>query len=176
LTKNGTTTADWITAFGTAFAAIGTIGAVVMALWQTRRQERYGLSIQGRILVTRKTNNPSKWESLVEFVATNTGRRPITIAEARMEFKSADGMMIGVMRTDKNPPRVTLAPGEQVLVAWDRDEIEQTRMGMNGEPFTHCEFVDSLGNVYSAPYPGWKMSRKNWRLERRYVPVRGVKP
>src|SRR5580693_845822 len=122
-----------------------------MALWQTRRQERYGLSIQGRILVTRKTNNPSKWESLVEFVATNTGRRPITIAEARMEFKSADGMMIGVMRTDKNPPRVTLAPGEQVLVAWDRDEIEQTRMGMNGGPLPIASLL-ILWETYTRPH------------------------
>jgi hypothetical protein len=80
--------------------------------------------------------------------------------------------MMGVMRADDEPERITLPAGEQVLVAWDRDEIEQTREEFNGSRFTHCEFIDSLGNIYSAPYPGMKITRKNWRLKREYVPVR----
>jgi hypothetical protein len=171
----GTSTAEWMTAVGTVFAAIGTVGAVIVALWQTRRQERYGLTVEGKTLAKRKADDPSKWDSRIEFVATNNGRRAVTIAEARLEFKSSDGLMVGVMRTDDNPERVTLQPAEQVVVAWDRDGIEATRSGMNGEPFTHCDFIDSLGNVYSAPYPGYRLSRKNWRLRRRYVSIRDPK-
>jgi hypothetical protein len=171
-----TTTAEWITAFGTGFAAVGTVGAVIVALWQTRRQERYGLAVEGKTLIKRDMHRPNKWDTRIEFVATNTGRRAITIAEARLEFKSADGIMVGVMRTDNEAERVTLGPGEQVVVAWDGDEIEATRKEMNGEPFMHCDFIDSLNNIYSAPYPGRRVSRKNWRLQRRYVMIRGLKP
>jgi len=38
-------TSDWITAFGSAFAAIGTVGAVIVALWQTRRRDKYKVHV-----------------------------------------------------------------------------------------------------------------------------------
>jgi hypothetical protein len=89
-----------------------------------------------------------------------------------MEFKAASGTMVGMMRVDKNEEPVTLGAGERVMVTWDRDEAEKTRTEFEGERFTHCEFVDSLNNRYSAPYPGMRMTRRNWRLRPKYVPVR----
>ena len=41
---------------------------------------------------------------------------------------------------------------------------------ITGGTVTHFEFVDSLGNAYSAPIPGIKATRRNWRLQKRYVP------
>jgi hypothetical protein len=39
-------TTNWITAIGSAFAAVGTVGAVAFALWQVRRQDRRKLKLR----------------------------------------------------------------------------------------------------------------------------------
>lgn len=44
--ESGLTTTDWISAVTTVFAAFGTIGAVVVALWQILRQGRRKVVVQ----------------------------------------------------------------------------------------------------------------------------------
>ena len=40
------TTAEWITAVATVFAAVGTVGAVIVALWQTTAHGKRTLAVQ----------------------------------------------------------------------------------------------------------------------------------
>ena len=80
--------------------------------------------------------------------------------------------MAAVMTEVNDEQPVTLNPGEQMTVTWDRNEVEQVRNSLDALPFTHCEFIDSLGNSYAAPYPGMRVTRRNWRLKRKYVSAR----
>jgi hypothetical protein len=162
------TTTDWITAIGSSFAAVGTVGAVIVALWQARAQERYGLQVSTRSLASIDLKGGGDHQVLIELIGVNHGRRPITINDAELGF-DVGPVRFSVGRADDNEFPITLRPGDRAVASWDKEKAERLRAEQGGEPFTHATFVDSFGNDYSAPVPGVTVSRRNWRLQRRYV-------
>lgn len=65
--SSGPSTTDWIIAVSGVFAAIGTVGAVIVALWQVLKQNKPSLHVrtiesdsQGRKLILLSTTN---WSS-----------------------------------------------------------------------------------------------------------------
>jgi hypothetical protein len=177
----GSTTADWITAVGTAFAAVGTVGAVVIALWQTRRRYRYDIHVTCGSGIT---GDPDIGD-LVTLTAVNLGERmaKLTMAYLRIDtggqivapfFIPGLGLQISVVASMENCdlPK-TLTPGESVQVQWRRPILESLREREGFTNYLYGFFTDQLGNVYSAPFPGMRAKRggKLWR-ETRYVPIK----
>jgi hypothetical protein len=74
----GPTTTDWITAIAAVFAAVGTVGAVVVALWQTRRQGRRKLVVRCSQAVIGDIENIN----VLTLRGTNDGPRPVKLTMA----------------------------------------------------------------------------------------------
>lgn len=158
---------DWITAISGVFAAIGTVGAVCVALWQTVGQERFGLQLSSDSFLKIDPEKGSR-TVLLQLTGVNSGRRPIKINEARLGLCVAPEIIFYVTPADGTDLPVILAPGDEVVAAWDKEVCDRVQEEPGGT-LTHFEFIDSLGNEYAAPIPGVKATRRNWRLQKRYV-------
>jgi len=176
----GSTTTDWITAVSTIFAAVGTVGAVVIALWQTMRRYRYDV----RVTCARGITGDPNIGDLVTLSAVNVGDRVVKLTMAYLHIDTGGravppffipglGLQISVAASMENCdlPK-TLTPGDSVQVQWRQPILDALR---EREGFTHYLyglFTDQLGNVYSAPFPGMKAKRGGmlWR-QKRYVPT-----
>jgi hypothetical protein len=69
---------DWITAIATVFAAVGTVGAVAVALWQIQRQGRRSLVVKCSLAVIADAQNIHT----IALRGTNNGARPIKLTMA----------------------------------------------------------------------------------------------
>jgi hypothetical protein len=163
----GSAATDWITAIGSVFAAVGTVGAVCVALWQTVGQERFGLHLTSESVAT--IGPEGDHTVLLRLTGVNLGRRPIKINQALFGLVVAPQVIIYLGRAAGTDLPATLAPGDAVAAAWDKEVCEREQEQQGGA-LTHFEFIDSLGNKYAAPIPGMKATRRNWRLQKRYVP------
>jgi hypothetical protein len=163
------TTADWIEAVAAVFAAIGTVGAVMVALWQTWRQGQRRMRVQCRLGVT-----PD--ERVVTLRGINEGAKAIEITMAYLSSDTGQTIIctfypgIG----DNLIGGKLVLEGQSVEVVWKLSLLGQTREqeGFKGYQFAH--FVDTLGNVYADTFPGTRRRhnlnlRWSWRPLRRSV-------
>jgi hypothetical protein len=166
-----TSDAEWITAAGTCAAAVATFCAVLVALWQTRRKQKVDISVTFS-WVAKVVHG--EWVRTVELKAMNDGDPPVLIQDALIEFHRPS--MHARIRAENGEFPLTLFSHDTFIAVWNYDKVEQIRKESHGEPYTHASFIDALGRTYSAPYPGVKLSRKNWRLKKRYVRETGGLP
>jgi hypothetical protein len=168
---------DWIIAVGTVIAAVGTVAAVSLALYEARRSERAHLHVVASFVIE-GVGGGRRGRSVIRLVGTNHGPAPIRIVDAHLAFKAASGTIIGVMRARGDLLAKVLNVGETVTAEWDEDVIELARTESNGEPYTHVSFIDAFGQEHSAPFPGMTEKRRGrWlrrvrRLPREFVPVK----
>lgn len=161
-------TTNWITAIGSAFAAVGTVGAVAFALWQVRRQDRRKLKLrvyesfemygppgaqQARIIVVPRGTSEARRSIRIEshFFLTDTG--------ARFPFPTNKGTMF---------PH-TIAEDETVEAAWTKENMDLLIRSAKLSALVACGFTDTLGNSYVTPYHS-KAVRKGWRRRKMYRP------
>lgn len=161
------TITDWITASATVFAAVGTVGAVVVALWQVLRQSKRNLIVKCSSAVT----GDPQFSRVIAVSGTNDGQRPIKLDMAYLQAE--DGRQIVGRFTpfsDKLP--AVLVDGESVTVFWSQDDLSEIaeRESVN---YLYAYFTDALGQVYSAPYPGVVVKRKGLRRRKVFVPPEG---
>ncbi|MHB1539395.1 MAG: hypothetical protein ACYCUM_14440 [Solirubrobacteraceae bacterium] len=172
-------TTDWITAIGSAFAAVGTVGAVVVALWQTRRRDAYKV----RVTCERVITGDEEIGDLVALKAVNVGERMVKLTMAYL--RADDGKTVIAPFFNPEAPHgawrasfqsevlpETLVDGDEVAVCWKRKTLGAT-LEKNGLKHYLCAyFTDPLGNTYEAPYPGVKVKRTGWPWRRRteYIP------
>lgn len=98
------------------FAAIGTVGAVIVALWQVGRQSRRSLTVKCTSAVT----GDPQFSRVVVLGGANDGQRPIKITGAFL--RAADGRQVFARFTpfsDQLP--ATLADGESVQMFWGQE-------------------------------------------------------
>ena len=132
------------------------MGAVCIALWQTKRQERFGLQLSSESVATIDPKGENT--VLLQLTGVNLGRRPIKINQALFGLTVAPEAVIYMKRADGSDLPVTLAPGDTVFAAWDQQACNRAEEQQGGT-FTHFELIDSLGNKYAAPIPGMKATR-----------------
>ncbi len=156
------TATDWITAFASVFAALGTVGAVIVALWQISRQSKRSLVVKCSSAVT----GDSQFSHVIAFRATNDGQRPIKLDMAYL--RADDGQQIFGRFTPFSDqlPKV-LVDGESVTVFWSQDVLREIAEN-EGVKYLYAYFTDALGQVYDAPYPGVVTKRKGLRRRRSY--------
>jgi hypothetical protein len=169
-----TTTADWITAIGSAFAAVGTVGAVIVALWQTKRRDGYKVHVTCRIGYT----GDAEIGNLVTLEATNTGERLVKLTMAYLlnnenktivaKFFRQDMQGLTLARSiEQGPLPASLVDGENIAVSWRHKTLTQIKEKEGFDHYVCAYFTDPLGNMYSAPYPGVKLKRRGWLWRRR---------
>ena len=138
---------DWTnyaTLAATVFAAVGTVAAVVVALWQTRRSVRKNATIRSRGFGTG-----------FEVVVGNEGPRSFTVES--ILFRRKDGR---VLRPDPVtvPLPKALADGEAVVLRYE---------GL--DQFNDVEKIivwDTVGVTWQRPfepYPRDRMASRAWR-------------
>lgn len=158
------TTTDWIIAIGTIVAAVGTVGAVSVALWQAFRQNRAKLRLQAVLRIDESGQH-------LRLVGTNRGPQPVKLNQARLTF-TVSGVPTGEMKPmagDELPD--LFGVGDTATAEWDFAGIDRVRKECNGDPFTHLAFVDALGREHRTPFPGMGLKWQWRRFRREYVPV-----
>jgi hypothetical protein len=160
-------TTDWITAIGSTFAAIGTVGAVMFALWQVRRQDTRRMRVQCVKSFRLTDNDPVV--STVALYATNIGRRTIRIVGVLLRFDDRTTFPWPQDAGDDFP--ILVDEGVTVTAEWDEDRLRVATKSAKAAAILSGSFLDGLGNTYSAPFPGVKVKRKGWpwRLRTEYV-------
>lgn len=168
---NDPNTAEWIMAVSGVFAAVGTVGAVIVALAQSRGQTRRSVTVDGSMAVTDLGLGPVH---MYVIRATNTGWRPVKIVSAAL--LSNDG------RTVVSPPiggigealPKVLADGESVEYFFDADKLERAKAENGFTAYRAAFFRDTLGNVYATAFPGatavrrWERAGLRFRRDTRY--------
>jgi hypothetical protein len=151
-------TTDWITAIGSAFAAVGTVGAVIVALWQSREKINLKLDCFYREV-------PNK-EALV-LVGGNTRRTPVNIVLAGLE--SASEFYDATYDNTEGDLPTILGHKETVRVEWTPEELRDLE-AKRGEPLWSASFLSEVDGAFNVKLPGGK-HKYGW-LGRRgvYVP------
>lgn len=149
---------DWITAIATVFAAVGTVGAVAVALWQIQRQGRRSLVVKCSLAVIADAQNIHT----IALRGTNNGARPIKLTMAYLMSQDGRQIVSPFLPHGDRLPKVLL-DGESVDVFWDQSNLQQVKES-EGVDFLYAFFMDVLGNVYKAPFPGVAVKRRGlWR-------------
>lgn len=161
-TISKTATTDWLTAIAACFAAIGTVGAVAVALWQSSQAARRDRRrVQMRMAGVLASDPPPR----VMVKITNESFRPV-----RFEFppylvaRRPDGTRIalGAQPTEEESSHLprTIGDGETLIFVWNSYDIrdESIRNGTLQPLFAHAH--DALDNHFECPYPGVNKVRK----------------
>lgn len=153
---------DWIQALGTVFAAFGTVAAVIVALRQARRSERRQLMVECRLAVTGD-------QRIVTLRATNDGPRAIKLTMAYLQTDDNRKIVVLPIPGIGDPLPKVILDGESAEVFWPQDQLADARDEHGFSGYYYAFFIDSMGNVYLADFPGttrrmkWQW-RKGWKL------------
>ena len=162
---------DYVALIVARLAAVGTVGAVVVALWQVRGQPKCDLNVSARIAVIGALPGRA-----VSVSVTNDGYRPIKI-NGPPEFMLDDGYKIVAMplAVGERPP-LMLLDGESATFLFDQESLDLGTAG-KGCTYTYVHVWDAAGNVWWTPFPGYREPSKGlrgrmarWRLMRKGVP------
>jgi hypothetical protein len=160
----GSNTTDWIIAVASVFAAVGTVGAVIVALWQILRQGARSLVVKCSGAVIGDT--PAI--RALTLRATNDGSRPINLTMAYLMTRDGQQVVSPFLRYSEQLPKVLLE-GQSVNVIWSQENLAQVK-DREGIDYLYAFFMDVLGNVYEAPYPGVTVKKSRFRRRITYLP------
>jgi hypothetical protein len=159
-------TAGWVTAVGTVFASVGTVAAVIVALLVAFRRPSASLKVRcnkGPVPLP----DGRGFRMTVFLSAVNDGQRSVRVNRAFFRFESGERTPMPLQKGTELP--AVLNPEDEVLLSWDDDDFKLIHETLSLPRFTSCGFTDSLGNSYSAPFAGMKLSRTGWRRRKQYV-------
>jgi hypothetical protein len=114
----GTNTAQWVEAIATSFAAVGTIGAVVVALWQVSRQGKRQVRAECSLAVISTDSNGLP---VVALRTTNVGYRPVKLSMAYLSADDGRTIVSPVVRQYSERLPATLSDGESDEVFWEQN-------------------------------------------------------
>lgn len=163
--SNDPNVTDWITAIAAVFAAVGTVGAVAVALRQIARQERRVLTVHCSHAVIADVQNVHA----LALRATNDGFRPVKITGAHLQTDDNRHVFAHLTPHSSNLP-VVLYDGESVEVFWPQEALEDVQQKEGFGHYLYAFFSDAAGNDYRAAYPGVAVKRKGLRRRLVYVP------
>jgi hypothetical protein len=162
---------DWIVAVSGVFAAVGTVGAVVVALWQSQRRDRRSLKVTS--WTQQGTSRQGQEVPVIWLRGTNDGHRPIKVPEVFLATGDGGrGSHEQVTKSDALPRLVEV--GESVDVGWERSVLELAA-DETGASYRYGFFVDTLGNIYEGPLPGFERKRSGilWGRRTDWRPANG---
>ena len=94
---------EWeiVNGFANWFAAIGTIAAVVVALWLARRQDQPRVSLRAEVSSVWFEEGSEKNREYLSVYAVNVGDRPVTISHLSLRFGLFRKLWVGVPLPDQ---------------------------------------------------------------------------
>ena len=146
----GSSTTDWIVAISSLLTAVGTVCAVVVALWQTRRQTRLNVVVDCRLTGTQLPDG--QIVHLIALRATNNGGRAVKLVDAYLRTNGGHKLVAPAV-TLSDPLPALLIEGDSVQISWETTRIEEAREREGFDRCLHAFFLDSLGREHRAPYP-----------------------
>ncbi len=162
LTAANPNVTDWITALAGVFAAVGTVGAVIVALWQVARQGRRSVIVSCSSAVT----GDPQFSQVISLGGTNDGSRPIKLNMAYL--RATDGRQVfGRFTPFSDDLPKTLEDGESVQVFWSQPMLAELAAEEDVQ-YLYAYFTDTLGHVCDTPYPGVSEMRTGLRRKRVY--------
>jgi hypothetical protein len=164
---NNPNVTDWITASASVFAAVGTVGAVIVALVQTRATTRRSVAVTCRTAIMALDDGTV---DVVSLRATNVAQRPIKLDQAYIETDDGHQVLAKFLQPNAHQtfaegtlPAV-LDDGRSVTVHWRREQLEQIAAAEGVTAYLSALFTDTQGNIYRAAFPGVTTRRKlTWR-------------
>jgi hypothetical protein len=161
-------TAEWIIAFSGVFAALGTVGAVAVALWQVQRQGRRNVKVTCGLAATPE-------EYLVGLRAVNEGPKAVELTMAYIETNDGRKVVSPFVagRGDSLIGGQLLLEGQSAEVFWRQSALAEVRVTDGFDGYWFAFFQDTLGNVYEDTFPGTQRKQR-WRLRRSSPLVRRV--
>jgi hypothetical protein len=111
-----TTTAEWLTAGGTVFAALGTVGAVAIALWQTVGPKQAKLTVH--CWYGEKREGDGRPYPTLTLSATHVRGPAILLQTAHLATDGTSGSLVAISEGSTTLPAV-LHPGQSAQVTWD---------------------------------------------------------
>ncbi len=164
LVADSASAAQWVEAIATVFAAVGTIGAVWVALWQVGRQHRRRLEVTCRWAFI----GGSARGQMLALHATNSGFRPVKIVMAHLMTDDGHQVFARFDPHSSSLPSV-VQDGESVEIYWAESDLDQIKNNEQFDRYEYAFFVDAQGDTYEAAYPG--MRRRRIGRQRNYVPI-----
>jgi len=151
-----TATTEWIAAISSAIAAVGTVGAVVFALWQVRRQEKTRIDVTcGRALAPIGPGN--QVHEFIRLEARHVRGAPLKLEMAFFENMRSERVVVSFLPTLTEPIPKILTSGETLSVAWAAELVAKAAAA-NG-PFRAAFFRDAAGHDHRALFPGVRHRR-----------------
>lgn len=141
----------YLEAFAALLAAVGTVGAVALALEQSRRAIRQGqvqLSVRCRVAIAAP---PEGTIQTYTVTATNVGLRQVTVTGAQFMLKDRQQVFVIPLYFSDALPAV-LADGQSVALHYERGVVDQVAQDAGSEidyVFVH----DSADNSYQTTFP-----------------------
>lgn len=158
-------TTDWITALASVGAAVGTVGAVAVALWRSRpdRPHLYMECISETLI-----DDPTA-PAYLNVRVTNRGTRPASlqyppffVAERRVnKLRSSPG--IGSDRTRSTRLPVLLHDGESADFRFDHGQLIEAVHEPQEGVLLYATVVDQFGTQFYVPAPGVRMRGRRFR-------------
>jgi hypothetical protein len=167
---------DWIIAVAAVFAAVGTVGAVIVALWQSARRDRRSLKID--IVGMGIAGDPTPYTRVK---VLNDGYRPVRVDfPPTLVAPAAEGHTVAVSegRVEEMSDRLPrqLEEGEMASFVWNANEVRELARARGWEKFLHVQISDAHGNQFTTPFPGVKfLPKRPWRREARYERMKNNK-
>jgi hypothetical protein len=162
---NDPSVTDWIAAIATVFAAIGTVGAVAVALWQSARREKRRLITECRLGIVLMNDQPI---DILTLRGTLDSFRPVTVTGAYL--RTDDGRQVVAPRRifSDNLPKKLHEDGEVTIeLTWETSALDDLKAKEGFRHYLFAYFTDSANGVYPAAFPGVKHKRKGLPWKRR---------
>jgi hypothetical protein len=109
-------TTEWITAIGSVFAAVGTVGAVIVALWQVFRQDARRMRVRCYRTISDLAPTSS---SVMGMTGINVGRSPIRVTDAELKFENGEEWPLVAPAGDQLP--AVVEQGAELKIVWDHE-------------------------------------------------------
>lgn len=150
-----TTVAEWVTAGGTVFAALGTVGAVAIALWQTVGPKQTKLTVH--CWYGEQHEGSGRPYPTLTLSATHVRGPAILLQTAFLTTDGTSGPLVDGSQGSTMLPAL-LHPGQSAQVTWDvrllRTVLEEIKRHAGSDTtFVSALFVDSKGQRHGAPLP-----------------------
>ncbi|HEV7773996.1 MAG TPA: hypothetical protein VGO48_11995 [Conexibacter sp.] len=150
-----TTIAEWLTAGGTVFAALGTVGAVAIALWQTVGPKQAKLTVH--CWYGEKREGDGRRHPTLTLSATHVRGPGILLQTAYLTTDGTSGPLVDGGEGSTTLPAL-LHPGQSAQVTWDVGLLKKVlelmkHQGGSDTAFVSAMFVDSLGRRHEAALP-----------------------
>lgn len=119
---------EWeiVNGFANWLSAIGTIAAVVVALWLARRQDQPRVAIQAEVSLVWFEKGSEKNREYLSVYAVNVGDRPVTISHLSLRFGLFRKLWVAVPLPDQElsnsfPTEITYGKEAKWFIPLERD-------------------------------------------------------